>query len=741
MPLHQRFETLLLFDPNRSPTTANVWISRPSPSEEQALGKLIVITDLPGTDRVNLDVISLIQEELRTGYYQSTDTKPERAFEQALQQTNRRLHSVITDGVSSWVEKANIIVAAAWRDQVIISTVGSVHSFMLRHGRIHDILDPTPQTVNPVRIFSHVMSGQLQADDQLLLCTPSLLDYFSLEQLRRALLDGSPSAVVRQWETTLLGVEQQSSFAAVILQALPEEALVTPVSRPTVQATLRQSAPQASMEHLIAKEQATERLLSPSVWPAVQDIFSQTSHSIRTTFRRLILRKPVRHSAVAALSHHSLARSNGPSRWSTISRSIAISLTRLWHGVRTLFPKRSNVPTTPEPVTMAPAMHQRRKFSLNSLVRWFQNLSARQQLLAGISVILIFVFAISVAPKSHKQTATTVTTASSSVTDHLSKATAALLYGGEETAQQEVTAAQTALNTLPNRSSKDKAARQVLQTKVNQVILQLAHQTIIPNPTAVSQLAPVSPQVQPSQLYLVGTKLIAADPDHSTVISVDLQKNGVATLVTNPLDTGKPTTGTVNGTKAVTFATDRRGFVELDITKNTWKPIDSAWPTPNGSMQSLTTYQNRLYVLDTSNSDIVRFTRATNSLGKGASWLKEKATLGSARSVAVDGSVYVLQPKGVIEVYANGRKGSFTVPATTPALTDPTRLWTDLNTKNLYLVDPSNHRIVVFSKTGKLVDQYTSDSWKNLHDVAVNEKTKTAYVVNGSTIYSFTLIH
>jgi hypothetical protein len=98
MPLRQRFESLLLYDPNRSPDTANVWISHPSPSEEQALGKLIVISTIGGNDRTNLDIINLVQEELRTHYYQTIDSKPERALEHALHETNKRLHQVITDG-------------------------------------------------------------------------------------------------------------------------------------------------------------------------------------------------------------------------------------------------------------------------------------------------------------------------------------------------------------------------------------------------------------------------------------------------------------------------------------------------------------------------------------------------------------------------------------------------------------------------------------------------------------------
>lgn len=747
MALRQRFETLLLFDPNRSPATANVSISRPSPSEEQVLGKLVIISNIAGNDRVNLDIISLIQDELRSSYYQAVDTKPERAFEQALHQTNKRLHQVITDGISSWVEQSSILVAVVWRDLVIMSSIGSIHAYLLRRsvrdGRssfgMHSILDPISGPINPVRIFPHTITGQLQADDQLLFCTPSLLDYFSLEKLRRTLADGRPDEAVHHWESTLLGVEQRSAFAAVVIQTQSYETVTTPMSRPIPQSTVSTSAPQVSMDHLIAKEQATERLLSPSMWPAVRDAVSQIWLAMSGAIRRLLLHKPPRRVVNKITQQAPTALPSRRPLWKMLRRSTLIFFSSLAQFVRSAIPKKVSVRQPAPSVSMPPVIKKKWRPSLNTVVIWFQHLSRRQQLLSATSVLLVVILAVAVLPKNTASPESATDTASTStITDELAKAKAAILYGGDETAAQNLATARSLYGQLPNRTSKEKSARQAAQTEIDTVTKLLAKVTTITSPTIIAQLAAVAPLDQPQQVYLAGTKLITLDPERSIAINTNIDGKTTPSVIENSLDTGAPQTGVTISTSSIIFSTDRQGFLELDVTKNTWKPLDSAWPASQPRVQALAFYQARLYAMDTANNSIVRFARSTNTLGTGVKWLKEPATLSAARGLSVDGSIYILQDSGIVETFTNGRKSSFSLTAIEPTLSNPTRMWTDSVSTKLYLVDPSNKRIVVFSKTGKLLNQYQSDSWNNLRDIAVDEKTKTVYVLSGTTLSSFT---
>lgn len=748
MPLRQRFESLLLFDPNRSPATVNVSISHPSPSEEQALGKLVVVSSIAGHDLVNLDIISLVQDELRSSYYQAVDAKPERAFEQALHQTNKRLHQVITDGVSAWIEQASLLVAVVWRETMIISSVGSMHAYLLRRslrdGRasfgIHNILNAAAEPVNPVRVFPHTISGQLQAGDQVLFCTPTLLDYFSLEKLRRTLADGRPDEAVHHWETTLLGVEQQSAFAAVVIQSLALDQIAVPQSRPEAQSTLTHSAPQVSMEHLIAKEEATKRLLSPSIWPAVRDVIAQLWLALSRLVRKIIFRKPPRRVLSSGIQRPAPPLPTRTKTWQSGRRGLSIFFITAIKLFRSIVPRKVtfNQPTTN--LNVAPSLQKKWRPSLSALVVWFQGLTKRQQALSAASLLLVVVLTVAIFPRAANQDNAQVASATT-IADELAKAKAALLYGGDETAATNLATARTLYDKLPGRSGKDKEAKQSALAEINDVAKLLARISTISAPTVVAQFATVAPQAEPQQLYNVGTRLVVLDPERSIAITANADGTGAPEVQANTLDTGNPKTGTSDGATSVIFTTDRQGFIELNASTGVWKPLDSAWPTSQQRIQSIAFYQSRLYALDPANNDIVRFARSTNSLGAGALWLKESApNLANARALAVDGSIYTLQPNGAVDIYTNGRRGTLSLAMVEPALTDATRLWTDTTSTKLYLVDSSQKRIVVFTKAGKLLNQYQSDAWSNLRDIAIVEKTKTAYVLSGTTVTSFTLL-
>ncbi len=743
MGLRSHFDSLLLTDPHRSPNTANVWVAHPTPTEELALGKLAVVALIDSPDRINHEIIGLIQEELKQQYYQQLDAKPDKAFEAALQRTNQRLHQLISDGVAGWVDRAHCLAAVLWREELHLSTVGPMHAYLIRRDRLHDILGPAEaHRPNPLRLFSQVTSGQLQAGDRLLFCAPSLLDYFSVEKLRRTMIDFDPTASVRQWETTLLGMEQRSSFAALAVQLAPAETAPQPFSRAAPQTNRFRNAPQASMEELIAQEQVTQRLLSPSIWPAVRDILHQLSQAMQQLVRRYILRKPPRR-ALPRLSGTIL-----PPVGQRINRPVGLVLEswgqrvgRIWRQVVAAWrpTNRFRQPSGVSEPIRSTGHQLRPAWSISRVVQWWQRLSRRQQSLFGLGVLVVFVLAVSIL-RSSSPTASPSAAASTltQMNDRVAKAQAALLYGGEETARQNLTEAQKLFARLPSRKANDRQVKDQAGRQLDALVAALSHLTVLTAPTLAVDVAAVNAQFRPQQLFLAGTSLVALDLRQAKVITVNADGSAAVTL-TNTLDTGQLMTGAVTSPTTLLFSTDRQGFVELDVKKKTWKPLDASYPLAGSRSQSIASYLSRVYVLETEHSDIVRFSKGANSLGVGASWLKEPAALGQGRTLVVDGSIFILQPSGRVEEFQNGRRVDFRLNAVTPTLTDATRLWTDAASKHLYLLDPGQNRFLVFDKTGKLLDQYQSPAWNRLADVTANEKTKTAYVLSGTNIYSVPL--
>jgi hypothetical protein len=241
MPLRADLDSLLLYDPSRARSTVNVWVARPTGTEDFTLGKLFLISAIDSAAHVNHEVISIIQDELRTKFYQAEPQTLDRRFEEALQAANHRLHALIADGVNEWVSRAHFLAGAIQGGHLILAPVRSVHAYLLRSSRLHDILGVTDDAApNPLRFFAQVITGQLEENDRLLLCLPSLLDYFSLEKLRRTLLENRPADASRLLEQSLVDVDPSMSFGALMFHLVGENevaavipATTTPLSSPT----------------------------------------------------------------------------------------------------------------------------------------------------------------------------------------------------------------------------------------------------------------------------------------------------------------------------------------------------------------------------------------------------------------------------------------------------------------------------------------------------------------------------
>lgn len=746
MPVRPLIDSLLLYDPNRSSSTANVWVAHPSPSEEAAFGKLFMVISIDSTDRLNHEIISALQDQLKFHYYHSSEIKFSTAFEQALHQTNQHLHRLVIEGVDSWVSQLHCLVGVIFQDQLVISTAGRMIAYLLRRARMHDMLGGAATPPNSLRIFANIVEGQLTDQDCLLFCTPTVLDYFSLEKLRRTMVEHAPSESVRLLESALLGSEQQVALGALIIKieghadTEPVVALSrTEIGRPST------VAPQASMDSLIARERATEKLLTPSVWPSIRSTAAQAGRAIATLVRTRLLRRPPKRTLpsgtpTTAIRQGTAHRQSEP-RWPQLQRFMNNigyrfqSMTRwVWHAIRRRSPPQPALP-------IAPSLPRSGQTWMNRLVSWWQALPSQQRRLVGIGVILIFVFAATTVLRQNSNAPRTTRTATAviQIDDYLTKAEAALLYGGEDTARSNLDAATALVDKLPNRSKADRAERQTVANRISIVRSQLSHLVTVSNPEIVAQLAETAPNLRPLQIYWTGDQVFSYDPQSQSGILVDLGTTDAPSLIRNTIDTGQPTTGAVVASGTILFATERQGFVELNLAKATWRPIDSTWPTGTYIVQSMSFFQNRIYVLDRATGDIIRWSRGTSSLGIGSRWLKEPASLKSGRAIAVDGSIFILQPNGVIEEYFNGRRGEFSVPSIDPALRNPTRLWTSADVTRIYLVDPSNKRIVVFGKNGKLIRQYQSGSWTSLADIAVSESTKAALILSGTTLYRLPL--
>src|SRR5262249_26267474 len=125
-----RFDSLVLYDPSYARSTVNVWVAQPTPSEEAALGRLVVVSLIDSADSINKEVITVIQEEVQNQYYHNAAWTTERALEFTLEQANQRLHHLISEGVSQWLDHAHLLIGAIHHQQIVLAPAGTVHGYL-----------------------------------------------------------------------------------------------------------------------------------------------------------------------------------------------------------------------------------------------------------------------------------------------------------------------------------------------------------------------------------------------------------------------------------------------------------------------------------------------------------------------------------------------------------------------------------------------------------------------------------
>ena len=200
-------------------------------------------------------------------------------------------------------------------------------------------------------------------------------------------------------------------------------------------------------------------------------------------------------------------------------------------------------------------------------------------------------------------------------------------------------------------------------------------------------------------------------------------------------------------TSAKYFTADDTNYYYADstgVTKVTKSSSKSTQVIKNsGDYQLLggfQTYLGNIYIVDTTDG-IDKYAGTAAGFGsKTAYFSGTTPDLSKVVSMAIDGSIWLLTSDGKVSQYTKGKADAFTISGLKQSLSSPTQIVTSVDDDNLYILDTSNARIVVIKKdTGAFVAQYHNDILKTATQIDVTEKTKTAFILSGGTIYKMSL--
>lgn len=185
--------------------------------------------------------------------------------------------------------------------------------------------------------------------------------------------------------------------------------------------------------------------------------------------------------------------------------------------------------------------------------------------------------------------------------------------------------------------------------------------------------------------------------------------------------------------KVIEFADNFVKF--MDTTDPAWK-----------SGLAVEVYGERLYMLDPSENRIWRYRRGREGY-TGAAEYSTEGDITNAVDLAIDGAVYVLLNTGEIVKYYAGEieEDFYVVREPMVPVEKPTRIFTEFEFNQVYILEPTANRILVYNKdikSGNLVysHQYQFDpSFGVLKDMYVEKEANKLYVLTESKIYQIEL--
>jgi hypothetical protein len=110
-----------------------------------------------------------------------------------------------------------------------------------------------------------------------------------------------------------------------------------------------------------------------------------------------------------------------------------------------------------------------------------------------------------------------------------------------------------------------------------------------------------------------------------------------------------------------------------------------------------------------------------------------------AKSMAIDGNVWILAQDNMLQRYFGGFWQEDIQPSLFPLLKNATFMKAFPGLPYLYILDPSESRVILLSKSGDLVRQYYLDAQGSLLDFTVSGDGNTLYLLAGSRVFAIEL--
>ena len=683
-------------------------------------GFLFYLFDFSEVDKKSAENFKVALENI---YTECTDFDQsiEVIFEDIIERYNDALCDLARRKILIWDENFNALIGLVDKNELALSQTGNVSGYLFRNNKISALLDnSTESRSHPLKTFSSIMTGKLIENDKIVVASASFFNLISLDRIRNIFstnpIRNSIEIIAKNFRL------EKSSVNAVFLEIdsisadedeRPEK-LFLDQKVETFHSMVFSSIKLMTKGFLnIAKKHLP--IIARSIKRKVSSAYTLALPGVKRISQGLSAKS---HSlAIKKFGNQNFSGFNGRIKYNNIQIKDFSNLKAGFRFTELIISQAKNV----------------LRFSMTKENRKY---------LYGIGIILLTVFVLSNIGSKNKEK----TEVKKSEQIVLSYDQANELFG--EAKEIYASNKKAAIPKFQEALGLAEQAKESPNLREKSIVLIQQIRDLLDKEIKATRIdegySPLAFDQSITAITLVGSEIYGVN-NGGKLYLFDTRDNESKLISGLNDEDGKPIAlASSESLNKIYILTDKQKLAVYDIASGTINTLNAPDTQENwGTATQIAVFSSNLYLLDASSNMIWKHTEKDGVFLKASPYFNNKQiSVKNAKSLAVDGSIYTILDNGAIMRLAqNTLDKEFTIksiPAPDDKITTPSKIFTNEDTNELYILDSSLNRIVKADKSGTFASQYLFDKIK-IDDFVINSKIQKIWIISNGMIYSLNL--
>jgi hypothetical protein len=180
------------------------------------------------------------------------------------------------------------------------------------------------------------------------------------------------------------------------------------------------------------------------------------------------------------------------------------------------------------------------------------------------------------------------------------------------------------------------------------------------------------------------------------------------------------------------------GVKQLDLDEDQGLTEIIAEGDSNKAATLIENFATYIYVLNPEKRNIYRYSAQEEGYSDPIGWVSGAAGFDYSQvsSWAIDGDMWITTREGGLHKLAFGREQEFKITGLAEPFSGSLQVFTHEDLDDLYILEPTNHRLVILTKEGEFLKEIKSKSLASTTTLFVSKELSKAFAVSGSIVYA-----